>query len=1074
MPIGCLITIEPLDTSTGNRVTIYTTSVNDRRVTGLNGNLWEPAVVQVPSLTMNLWNGDFQAAPDPGSAAFSINMQVVKQSFPSADQYAWIGAPVKIWAEEIGTAWPWTQRFLGRVASINRRDQRLGITAKVETETFDKNVLTATYAGTGGIEGGADIKGQVKPLVIGWAQNVEPVLIDSVNSVYQFSAYGAIEAVSTLYERASDFGASIGDFATYAALVAATIPAGRWATCLASGLIRLGAPAYGVITGDVRGYRVGATTPRLTGAIINALATISGVSTSNLNTASLTALDTAVPYNANLVLTEQTRFMDIAAKMALACNYQAAISLVGQFFVSSINLGASASLTINAQGRASPQVITPPDELEVSVPYWKVILGANRAWRVHTLEEIALTAPWVERGLYSGATTYREGNVVSLSDGSRYVYINATASAGNTPPNASFWTLLSDSPTVAGIIGQGDLATTNRRALPFGSNLLVNSEMALTDPTYGGGLIPVGFQAGWTGNSTNLGAVTFNDRRVSLKDGTFAFARDLTGAPNGTGVDCISSYPTGGWPLYRSAVPVLPGETIVASALIGHQNCLNANLIIGFYDENGAYVDEYAGTSVAGNIAAAAYNTLTRANLFAVTNTVTVPADGTGGGTGKRRFAVVWTRFYISGSPTNPRLITAAPLLAKVPSGQTAIPAYAPGPSDRQASYGAVLGNNVVSPTYGVQGDAELRTALGTAAGVVGQTAWATYTGYTPSQVTNPGANVLFNSSFNIGTLGWQTGSWVGPLKAAGDVGAWYMSTNVNGQNLYTADVTKNPVFPNLAYTFQVYVAVNGTSSGTNRPYIYIDWHNSSGAFISSSAVTYLTVGASYDTYSVTATSPATAAYARVVIASNQVNTGGGAMYVSKTKLELGGARTPWSDEATNGALYQSGQTIDSLKPAQANADVTGANIASGIVGQGAGATANTLAGLDPTAAATLSALAVGSSQAATFGSVIQKFLVAGASATFNGRAAVIAGGSASGTMRCQLRAAPSGSGSWVQFALGSGASVAPTEPGFDTAAGTFTNTTGVDQVFDFAVNVTRTPSTAGGAVEIPKTFIAI
>ena len=298
--------------------------------------------------------------------------------------------------------------------------------------------------------------------------------------------------------------------------------------------------------------------------------------------------------------------------------------------------------------------------------------------------------------------------------------------------------------TAAAIAGQGDLATSNRATLPFGTNLAVNSEFLLVDPTYGGGVIPVGWQAGWTGDSTNVGALTFNTRRVQFQDGSFAFARDVTGAPNGTAMDCVSSYPIG-LPLGRFAVPVLPGERIVASALIGHQNCAGAYAVIGFYDENGAYVDEYGGATITRNIGAAAYNTLTRNSLGLVTAAVTVPADGSGGGTGRRRWAVIWLRFSISGSPANPRLVVAAPMLAKVPASQTAIPAYNPGPADRQASFGATTGANLVSPTYGTLSDSGVYTPIGTAAAIAGQAATATNSDYGAVTGTKPPSNATRN-----------------------------------------------------------------------------------------------------------------------------------------------------------------------------------------------------------------------------------------------------------------------------------------------------------------------------------------
>lgn len=433
MPIVCLAKVSPLDPATGNRVDLYLSSADDSRVTGLNGLVWEPALTAAPTLSINLWQGDFQEPVDTGGASFGFNIGILKMTYANADTYMWAGAPVEIYAEEPGTAWPWAQRFKGRVAGFSRRNQVVTINSKIDTEPFEKNVLTATYAGTTGAEGSADLKGRLKPLVIGWAKNVEPVLIDATNSVYQFSAYGAIEAVSVLYERATDFGASVGDYATYAALVAATIPAGRWATCLAAGMVRLGAPAAGVITGDIRGHRVGGTTPRLTGAVISALATIAGVSAGDIEASTLTALDSAVAYPINIVLTEQSKFNDIAASLALACNWQSGITLQGKFFVLAVTLTGSEVLTLNAQGAALPQV-TSSDEQDVSVPYYQTIFGAVRNWRVQSSDEIAFTAPLIPRGMYSASETYREGNIVTTDDGATWLYINTTAGSGNAPP----------------------------------------------------------------------------------------------------------------------------------------------------------------------------------------------------------------------------------------------------------------------------------------------------------------------------------------------------------------------------------------------------------------------------------------------------------------------------------------------------------------------------------------------------------------------------------------------------------------------------------------------------------------
>ena len=99
----------------------------------------------------------------------------------------------------------------------------------MDQEPFNKDVLQLTYAGTGEAEGGEDLKERLKPWIFGRALNVEPILINSVDNVVQFSAY-PIQGISALYERGSSFGPSIGNYSSYAQLVAATLPAGRWAT----------------------------------------------------------------------------------------------------------------------------------------------------------------------------------------------------------------------------------------------------------------------------------------------------------------------------------------------------------------------------------------------------------------------------------------------------------------------------------------------------------------------------------------------------------------------------------------------------------------------------------------------------------------------------------------------------------------------------------------------------------------------------------------------------------------------------------------------------------------------------
>jgi hypothetical protein len=441
-----LAELTPLDPVTGLRVTLRVCSSEDRAITALNGVRWWPALVETPVLTMRLFDGDFSSDVEVGGPSMAVLHNRLLKLDANAGRFLWAGAGVKIWAGNSGAAWPWTQWFEGVVTGFEGKGYRLKLQMKVNTEPFEKDVLTSRYAGTGGAEGDANIKNKVKPWIFGRATDVEPVLINAVDNVYQFSAYGPIQAVTALFERGSDFGAAVGDYASYAALVAATIPAGRWGTCLAQGMVRLGAPAYGVITGDIDGDKPSGTWIR------NA-----GVSGTLIDSASLAALDAAVTAatpgggNINLVLDEQTTVLDVARRLARPCNAQAGLSWLGKLFLTRPAIGTPA-LVLDAQGRRKPGVIRAV-ETDVSPPYWRIEMGAQQAWRLHSFDEISTYDEIIDRGSYVSTGWYRAGNIVK-DQNMRWRYVNATPGTGNAPPTRptssnAWWEALD--PALAGV-----------------------------------------------------------------------------------------------------------------------------------------------------------------------------------------------------------------------------------------------------------------------------------------------------------------------------------------------------------------------------------------------------------------------------------------------------------------------------------------------------------------------------------------------------------------------------------------------------------------------------------------------
>ena len=459
-----LITLNPIDPGTDTRVTVRLCATQDPADTGADGQIWWPAIVTQPTIQARLFDGDFTSGVDNGSASVDVRLDVLMRSgaFPRVERYDWAGATVTIQRRNGGSLQTLATM---KVDSFGVEAMQLSLRLTASAELFDVDVLSATYAGTGGAEGGADIRGNVKPWVFGRAANVEPVFIDQINNVFQVSGYGPVQAISAAYERSASFGASVGNFATYAALVAATIPPGRWGTCLAQGMIRLGAPPAGVITLDVDGDNGGGFLRR-TGAILQEIGNRIGLS-ANINAASLTALDTAVPRNVNIVIAEQTTFMDLVQRMVAPCNAVPGIGQSGRLLVSRVVFGAE-QFTLDAQGREMPPVLGMARQ-NTSAPYKRIQMGAARSWRVHSFDEIAFSADLIDRGTYDAATVYREGNIVASADKSRWLYINPTASSGNAPPtwptaSNAFWSNL-EPPLNPVAIGVAAGATRNTGAL---------------------------------------------------------------------------------------------------------------------------------------------------------------------------------------------------------------------------------------------------------------------------------------------------------------------------------------------------------------------------------------------------------------------------------------------------------------------------------------------------------------------------------------------------------------------------------------------------------------------------------
>jgi hypothetical protein len=167
------------------------------------------------------------------------------------------------------------------------------------------------YAGTNSLPSGkegtaADIKGQPKPLAYGRCYQVPLVCVNTSRLIYQFHD-GQAQAVDAVYDRGAALSAGTNR-ADLAAMEATAPAAGAYDTCLAEGLIRLGATPAGIVTADVRGDATGTYVNTVADIVQRILTSRCGVSGGDIDTAAFSALNTAASYEVGLFVdTEQSR-----------------------------------------------------------------------------------------------------------------------------------------------------------------------------------------------------------------------------------------------------------------------------------------------------------------------------------------------------------------------------------------------------------------------------------------------------------------------------------------------------------------------------------------------------------------------------------------------------------------------------------------------------------------------------------------------------------------------------------------------------------------------------------------------
>lgn len=381
--------------------------------TQLNGYEWKPVITSGPRMSFGVFSqGQVQASvPSFGDVQFYLDTD---HGTLGLSGYNWDGALGRIWIgddtnkdftsyRKIFEGSCGAHSFAGMVMKVGL----YGADAVLDETDF----LTATYAGTGGAEGGTDIKGNYKPVAYGECLNVEPVLIDSANRVYQVHS-GAISDIVGIYEGAIPIPKMVATATSYAQLIGLTLKEDEWAKAPAIGMFRMGGVATGIPTADVNGALDGGTYVTSLATILPLMLKSGGVLASSINQPSFNAFS---GYQWSYFSTDQASVGEIVkGAISQAGGYMFA-NTNGVFTVASFFTN-NTPVPINVD-RSTPTKIVPRSvKLEEAYPPHHIVkIGGERVWRVldhgdvaEAVQKLAADQSALEEAAIASAETLRQ------------------------------------------------------------------------------------------------------------------------------------------------------------------------------------------------------------------------------------------------------------------------------------------------------------------------------------------------------------------------------------------------------------------------------------------------------------------------------------------------------------------------------------------------------------------------------------------------------------------------------------------------------------------------------------------
>lgn len=273
---------------------------------------------------------------------------------------------------------------MGNEVVINLRDR---------LAELDKSLCANLYAGTNsgptGIEGGTDLKGKRKAISLGHTKNVRAEIVNSSSLMLQFND-GPIEDASNPCHNGAPWTKG-ADFATLAALEAATVPAATVATCNALGLGKAGSRPTGVLTADVKGMKHGGVYRDTLAGLLWYLFTVpGGIPEADLIQETFDALEAARPAKVDLRVDGDESILSVCDRLCASGLAWFTHDEFGRIYVGKLGLPTGPAVaTIEDLLRSEPLERITSQVTDDGQPAWRVTVKWGENHTVQAKNDLA-------------------------------------------------------------------------------------------------------------------------------------------------------------------------------------------------------------------------------------------------------------------------------------------------------------------------------------------------------------------------------------------------------------------------------------------------------------------------------------------------------------------------------------------------------------------------------------------------------------------------------------------------------------------------------------------------------------